>query len=364
MDIFYFKEVLKAPVSAVQVKKETHNDKEMSAVLDMVVKGRTTGDDLRLKPYLGRRLELSVQSGCLLWGRRVIIPQSLRAQVLQQLHGGHSGIVRMKEMARSYFWPGLDKQIEEMASSCSSCHKVRNNPPPAPLHPWEFPQEPWHRVHIDFAGPVEDRMLLVAVDAHSKWPEVAIMRSTMAGKTIEKLGEMFSRFGSPAQLISDNGPQLVSQEMSSFLRNNGVQHITSAPFYLATNGLAERFVRTLKNALRASQGQGTLHQRVHNFLLNYRNTPHVTTKTSPASLMLKRELCTTLDLLKPVTLRETIQDQQEKQVQRRERRFHRVKEFTEFSHPARRCWQETTVEDQNGFQPLLSPRLDQFPTLS
>ncbi|XP_029696863.1 uncharacterized protein K02A2.6-like [Takifugu rubripes] len=185
---------------------------------------------------------------------RVIIPQSLRAQVLQQLHVGHSGIVRMKEMARSYFWwPGMDKQIEEMASSCSSCHKVRNNPPPAPLHPWEFPQELWHRVHIDFAGPVEDRMFLVAVDAHSKWPEVAIMRSTTAGKTIEKLGEMFSRFGSPAQLISDNGPQLVSQETSSFLRNNGVQHITSAPFHPATNGLAERFVQTLKDALRASR---------------------------------------------------------------------------------------------------------------
>lgn len=57
-------------------------------------------------------------------------------------------------------------------------------------------------------------MFLVAVDAHSKWPEVAIMRSITTGKTIEKLGEMFSRFGTPVQLISDNGPQLVSQEMS------------------------------------------------------------------------------------------------------------------------------------------------------
>ncbi|KAJ7995724.1 hypothetical protein DPEC_G00247560 [Dallia pectoralis] len=42
-----------------------------------------------------------------------------------------------------------------------------------------------------------------------KWPEVAIMKSTTAGKTIEKLGEVFSRFGSPLQLVSDNGPQLV-----------------------------------------------------------------------------------------------------------------------------------------------------------
>ena len=70
----------------------------------------------------------------------------------------------------------------------------------APLHPWEFPQEPWHRVLIDLAGPYEDRLFLVALDAHSKWPEVTIMKSTTTEKTIEALGEMFSRFGSPTQL--------------------------------------------------------------------------------------------------------------------------------------------------------------------
>ena len=103
MDTFYFREVEKAPVSAVQVKKETQNDPELSAVTDIIVKGRPAGVDAKLKPFLGRRLELSVQSGCLMWGRRVVIPLSLRTKVLQQLHSGHSGIVRMKGIARSYF---------------------------------------------------------------------------------------------------------------------------------------------------------------------------------------------------------------------------------------------------------------------
>lgn len=148
----------------------------------------------------------------------MIIPLSLRTRVLQQLHSGHSGIVRMKEIARSYFWlSGMDKQIEGMAKICSSCHKVQNNPSLAPLHPWGFPQEPWHHVHFDFVRPVEDRMFIVVVDAQSKLPEVAIMRSITTGETIEKLGEIFSHFGSPAQLVSDNGPQLVSQEMDEFL---------------------------------------------------------------------------------------------------------------------------------------------------
>lgn len=307
VDIFYFKEVEKAPVSAVQVQRETRNDPLLSSVMDMIVKGLPASSDESLRPFLGRRSELSVQSGCLLWGRRVIIPLSLRARVLQQLHAGHRGIVRMKEIARSYFWwPNMNKQIEEMVKSCSSCHKVRNNPPLTPLHQWESPLEPWQRVHIDFAGPFEDRMFLVAVDAHSKWPEVAIMKSTTE-KRIEILGEMFSHFGSPMQLVSDNGPQFVSQEMVTFLQANGVQHIKSAPYHPATNGLAERFVQRMKHSLKASQGQGTLHQRLHNFLLNYRNSPHATTKTSPANLMLKRDLRTTFNLLKPSAVKDIVQ---------------------------------------------------------
>ncbi|XP_057695377.1 uncharacterized protein K02A2.6-like [Corythoichthys intestinalis] len=303
---------------------------------------------------LQRRWELSVQSGCLLWGRRVIVPQSLRAKMLAQLHAGHSGIVQMKEMARSYFWwPGLDKQIEETVKSCSSCQKIRNNPPAAPLHPWDFPQDPWHRIHIDFTGPFENRMFLVAIDAHSKWPEVAIMKSTTSEKAIEKLGEMFSRFGAPAQLVSDNGPQFVSKEMVEFLQANGVQHIKSAPYHLATNGLAERFVQTLKHALKASQGQSTLHQRLHEFLLKYRTSVHATTKVSPASLMFSREIRTGMDLLKPPTLSEIVQMDQQKQVKYRDlhsknRVFAPGDSVMARSYQSKEKWAPATIIAQTG----------------
>lgn len=79
-------------------------------------------------------------------------------------------------------------------------------------------------------------MFLVAIDAHSKWPEVAIMRSTTTQKTIEKMEEMFSRFGFPEQLVSDNGPQFLSEEFAKFLEMHGVQHVRSAPYHPATLG--------------------------------------------------------------------------------------------------------------------------------
>lgn len=127
-----------------------------------------------------------------------------------------------------------------------------------------------------------------------------VMQETSTERTIEELRLIFSRFGLPQQLVSDNSPQLVSKEFKAFLEENGIHHITSAPYHPATNELAERFVQTMKHALKSGQGRRSLNQRLGAFLLSYRNTPHATTKVSPASALLNRQLCTRLDLLRPL----------------------------------------------------------------
>lgn len=93
MRIFYFSQVDDAPVSAALVGRVTRTDPVMSVVMDIVMRGRHGSSVPGVQPYLSRRAERSVQSGCLLWGRRVIIPPPLRKAVLQQFHAGHSGIV-------------------------------------------------------------------------------------------------------------------------------------------------------------------------------------------------------------------------------------------------------------------------------
>ncbi|KAK0144661.1 Gag polyprotein [Merluccius polli] len=90
-------------ITAKQVKKATQNDPGLSAVIDAIIKGKTIPNTPETKPYAVRQQELSVQSGCLLWGRRVIMPPALYRPLLKQLHAGHCGMVRMKELApRSY----------------------------------------------------------------------------------------------------------------------------------------------------------------------------------------------------------------------------------------------------------------------
>ena len=94
-------------------------------------------------------------------------------------------------------------------------------PAKAPLHPWAWPGLSWERIHVDFAGPIQRKMLLVIVDAHSKWPEVQILSSTTAVCKIQALQEIFACFGIPKQLVSDNGPQFISQEFVQFLAKMG-----------------------------------------------------------------------------------------------------------------------------------------------
>ena len=151
----------------------------------------------RIAALYNRRTEISVEDGCLLWGTRVIIPPKGREKVLVVLHEAHPGITRTKSLARSYvWWPGLDHDIETLVKNCGKCQQNQKQPPEAPL-PWEWPGQPWSRLHVDYAGPFQGEIFLVLVDAYSKWLEVHVMKSTTSTATIEKLREIFATHGLP-----------------------------------------------------------------------------------------------------------------------------------------------------------------------
>ena len=111
-----------------------------------------------------------------------------------------------------------------------NCQKNRPNQPVVPLIPWQWPTRPWSRVHVDFAGPVKNNnMYLVVIDSHSKWIDVQVMSSIAAPATIQRLRHIFSQFGLPEQIISDNGPTFTSTEFKDFLQKNGVKHLITQP---------------------------------------------------------------------------------------------------------------------------------------
>ena len=294
-------ELVSSPVTENEVLLETLSDPVLSIVVKFVKEGWSNECSKKecFKPYWIRKDELSVEGGCLLWGGRVIIPESLRKTVLLELHDVHPGTTRMKALSRSFFWwPKMDEEIENLAKQCSTCAINQANPAAAPVHPWEPPTRPWIRIHMDFAGPLRGKMFLVVIDAYSKWPEVAVMNESTSSATVSKLRQMFATHGLPKVSVSDNGPAFVGVELRQFMSRNGVKQVYSAPYHPASNGQAERMVRTLKESLK-TLSSGDIQTKLDRLLYKYRITPHSTTGKTPAQLMFNRELRSPFHLLRP-----------------------------------------------------------------
>ena len=309
-----------SPVSSVDIQTWTRRDPALSRVLHYVERGwpDMPESDPELKPYRNRRSELSVQDGCILWGNRVIIPPPGRDRVLKALHDSHPGMARMKSFARAFaWWPNMDKDIESMVRQCGNCQQNQALPAKEPLHPWSWPNRPWSRLHIDYAGPFMGKMFLIVVDAYSKWLEVIPVSSATSTATIEKLRHVFATHGLPDKVISDNGTCFTSAEFADFMKKNGIRHSTTAPYHPASNGLAERAVRTFKEAMKRADS-GSIEAKVSRFLFRYRNTPHSTTGQSPAELLLGRKMKTHLEILRP-DIASRVNDHQERQKQEHDR---------------------------------------------
>ena len=97
------------------------------------------------------------------------------------------------------------------------------------------------------------------------------MSSTLSSATIQCLRDVFTRFGLPDRIVSDNAPNFVSAEFLHFLKQNGVKHVTLALYHLASNSLAERAVKTFNTDMR-KMIEGSLKQRLARSLFSY--VPH------------------------------------------------------------------------------------------
>ncbi len=315
-----------SPVTEADIRVWTRTDPELSQVLQFVMQGWPSHCSENLKAFVSKQMELSSLDGCVLWGSRVVIPKKGRDAVLQELHNGHPGMSRMKSLARMYvWWPGIDADIEKSVRLCTACQETASSPPPAPLNPWKWPSRPWSRIHLDFAGPFENQMILVLIDSHSKWIEAFKTASATSKAVISKFRFLFSQFGVPETIVSDNGTCFTSEEFAIFLKSNGIKHYTSAPYHPASNGLAERAVQIIKRGLK-KETVGDIEERLAKILFNYRITPQTTTGISPSELLLGRRPRSRLDLLKP-NIADRVEKKQSQQKEQHDSRA-RLRVFT------------------------------------
>jgi len=186
----------------------------------------------------------------------------------------------MKSLARNYaWWPNLDTDMERCVRHCAPCESTRSTRAKTLLHPWEWPTKPWHRVQLDYAGPINSQMVLIITDAHSRWIDAYATHGTTSAGTIEKL-RRFATHGLHRVIVGDNGACFLSSEFAKFTRRNDIRHKFLCLQHQASNGLAEYSVG-VKSGLHKLQ-DGNLETRLSCLLFKYRTTPHCTTGVIPS----------------------------------------------------------------------------------
>jgi transposase InsO family protein len=241
-----------------------------------------------LHPYSQFRDYIGLQGDLLVYHDRVIIPPSMRRDVLDKLHTGHQGIAKCRARARATcWWPGMGVQLEETVKSCRHC-STRQQAKQEPLKPSEFPEGPWMKVATD-VGEFRKLRFLVIVDYYSRFFEVHKLESTSSSEIIEKFNKTFARFGVPETVVADNAAYYRSGEIVKYAERIGTKFLYSAPYRPQENGLAEKYVGVVKSLLKTP---GSFQEK----LLALRATP-LANGFSPAELLFGRKLRTPVPAL-------------------------------------------------------------------
>ena len=276
-----------------QIIHESSNDIELSEVIKAIENDDwNVNKNAHLKEYFKVREELTYKSGILLRNEKIVIPSSLRQQILRIAHETHMGIVKTKNLLRDkVWWPGLSKQIEEMIKTCIPCLSMRTTKV-EPMKHNNYPiTKPWSKVHIDLCGPFGNEYVIGIIDSFSRWPDISIVTSTTSETIIKQLKKSFAIYGYPEEITTDNGRNLISAEITNFCEEYAIKHRKSTPYWPQANSEIERFYGTLMNFIKTVTAEGrNWKDEIYTFLLTYRNAPHCTTGVSPAEALMNRKL--------------------------------------------------------------------------
>lgn len=273
-----------------EIIKATSDDKNLQLLNKFIKQGWPKSINkvpVEIKCYFKFRHELVERNGLLFKGQQLIIPRNLRRDIINKIHYGHFGIVKCKNRAKeSFYWPGMCKQIEDAILNCKTCLQYHVSQQKQCLIPHEIPTNPWYKIGCDilYLGNI---MYLLVIDYYSKWVELILLGNNAHSDTVIKhLKSIFARFGIPAVLVSDGGPQFSSFNFDNFARDWGFSCIKSSPRYPQSNGMVERAKQTIKKMLRKAVEDN---KDLDLVLLMYRNTP-IENNTSPSQILMSRKL--------------------------------------------------------------------------
>ena len=230
----------------IRFANETLKDPILYAVKNCILHGWKNG---QCPAYASFKDELCVINGIIFKGSRIVVPVSMRNEMLCRIHEGHLGQDKQKSMARSVlYWPNMNVHIEEMSNKCAVCQMYKPAQCKESYHTDDDITGPWDKVATDcfhFRG--HDYLLLV--DYYSNYPEIAKLASLSSSNVILHMKSIFARHGIPRVLVSDNATCYASRSFKMFADEFNFEHRTSSPGYPQSNGKAEKSVGIVKGVL-------------------------------------------------------------------------------------------------------------------
>ena len=230
---------------------------------------------------------------------QLVVPKAYRKLVLELAHqhvlGGHLGWQKTQDrILQRFYWPSVFKEVELFCKSCPTCQITSPQPHfRSPLVPLPIIEVPFERIAMDLIGPVPKsarghQHILVVLDYATRYPEAVPLRHTSAKLIAKELMEMFSRVGLPKEVLTDQGTPFMSKVMRELCKLLHIKQLRTSVYHPQTDGLVERFNKTLKNMLKrvvAKDGKDW------DLLLPYlmfavREVPQASTGFSPFELLM------------------------------------------------------------------------------
>lgn len=248
-----------------------------------------------------------------------VAPPSLRTALTLEVHNSnHMGEWRTyQRLLLNWYWPGMQADVRRTVRNCTICQQQKNARHPENHNRRRlYTGRPWQRLAIDFTGPLDEtprgnKWILVVTDHFTRWCDAYPLPEATAAATAKILDErVFSQFGVPENIHSDQGRQFQSRLFSELCQIWGCEQTQTTPYRPQANGLCERLNRTLGDALRTMLAEKHSPCTDWDLLLpqlmrNIRSTPHTTTGETANFLMLGREVRLPADLLHEITNQES-----------------------------------------------------------
>jgi hypothetical protein len=201
-------------------------------------------------------LSESPDDDLLLRGTRIVIPSTLRQQVVNLAHMGHQGLVKTKSLLREKVWfCGIDALTDDTVRRCMTCQLSTLKPQREPLKMSPLPNAPWTELSMDFAQLSNGMYLMVLIDDYSRYPFVEVVNSTSARTVIPRLDSILAIRGIPACIKTDNGPPFNGDEFRRYAERTGFKHRKITPLWPRANGEVERFMGSVKKVVKATISQ-------------------------------------------------------------------------------------------------------------